>query len=344
MAFQPKINNLKSKLQRDRWLMKKILISRTDAIGDLLLATPLIHEIKHKIKGCFVAVLVSDYAKAVLENNPEVDEVIVYKKGSTGELAAKLRGYGFDTAIILFPRFGVARLIKKAGIPERIGTAYRWYSFLFFNKRIKMHRKHSLIHEADYNLLQAEELIGKKKAGRIFLYLKKNEIAEGGKYLSKKGIRPPFVIVYPGGRGSAENLSAARYAEVIEKLAGMTSAKILVASGKGEQFKAREIFGSLKNRKNVVVMNELLSIRQLAAVIKHAKLFISGSTGPMHIAAALGIKTISFFPFSGIKPTRWRPLGNTAEIIMPAEASSMDSISADYVAQKAAALLKGKTK
>jgi len=324
--------------------MRRILISRTDAIGDLLLTTPLIHELKKKIKNCFITVLASDYAKTVLENNPEVDEVIAYKKNKFWEMAAKLRSHGFDTAIILFPRFWVARLIKRAGIPERIGTAYRWYSFLFFNKRVKMHRKHSLIHEADYNLLQAEELIGKKKAKKLFLYLKKNEIRDGKKYLIKKGIKSDFIMVYPGGRGSAENLSPARYAEMIEKLSGMTKAKILLGSGRGEQFKAREIYGSLKKRKNVIVMNENLSIRQLASVIKHAKLFISGSTGPMHIAAALGVKTISFFPFSGIKPTRWRPLGNPAEIIMPADGSPMDSISADYVAQKAAGLLKGKTK
>ncbi len=320
--------------------MKKILISRTDAVGDLLLATPLIHEIKKRIKGCFLAVLASDYAKGVIENNPEVDEIIIYKKGSTGGLAAKLRGYGFDTAIILFPRFGVARLIKKAGIPERIGTAYRWYSFLFFNKRIKMHRKYSLMHEADYNLMQARDIIGEKKAEKLYLYLEKIEILEAKKYLGKKGIKPGFVIVYPGGRGQAENLSVMRYSEIIEKLAGMTKTKILIASGKGEQFKAREIYGCLKNRKNVAIMNEHLSIRQLASVIRHSKLFISASTGPMHIAAALGVRTISFFPFSGIKPTRWRPIGNMAEIIMPAEGSPMDAISADYVAQKAALLLR----
>jgi ADP-heptose:LPS heptosyltransferase len=207
-------------------------------------------------------------------------------------------------------------LLFLSGIKNRTGTAYRWYSFLF-NKKVKIHRKFNKMHEADYNLKLVEDIIGEKKAKKLYFYLTQEELNSAREYLNKKGIKTDFFIIYPGGSGSAANLSATYYIRLIDIIKEkFVNTGILIASGKNEQEKVLYIYNMIKNKDNVFVMNENLTIRELAAVINHSKVFISGSTGPMHIAAALNIKTLTFFPEKGVTPLRWGPVGNLSEIII----------------------------
>ncbi len=307
--------------------MEKILLCRTDGIGDLLLVTPLIKEIKNVLKDSFVSVLASSGSKDVLLNNPDVDKIITYPSENLKE---KIINSNYNSVYIIYPRFSIAFLMFISKIKKRIGTAYRWYSFLF-NKKIKIHRKYNEMHEADYNLKLAEDIIGVKKAVRLFLYLNDTELNFAKNYLSKKGIKTDFFIVYPGGAGSAKNLTSDNYTEIIDRMQMLFPDKdILIASGKNEQDKITYIYEKLKNKKNVFTMTENLSIRELASIIKFSKIFISGSTGPMHIAAALNVKTISFFPEKGVSPVRWGPLGNISEIIIFNE----KKINFDYIMSK----------
>ncbi len=140
--------------------MKKILISRTDGIGDLLLTTPLIKAVKKSEGEPYVAVMAGAYAAELLQNNPAVDEIIVYDREKRKELLMSIKNGKFDACISVYPRFDTASLVASARIPRRIGTAYRWFSTLFFNEPVTMHRKKSEKHEADYNLGLAESLIG----------------------------------------------------------------------------------------------------------------------------------------------------------------------------------------
>lgn len=307
--------------------MERILLCRTDGIGDLLLITPLIREIKNISKESFVAVLASDNSKDVLLNNPDVDEIISYPSYGLKE---KIISLNFNRAYIIYPRFSIALLILNSKIKYRVGTAYRWYSFLF-NKRVKIHRKYNQMHEADYNLKLAEDIIGSKTANKLFFYLKNDENNFAIHYLKKKGINSDFLIVYPGGAGSAANLSFKMYAQIIDKIKELfADINILIASGKNEQNNILNIYNEVKNKKNVFVMDENLSIRELASIINYCKIFISGSTGPMHIAAALNVKTLTFFPEKGVLPERWGPLGNTSEIIN----FKKDKINIDYFVDK----------
>lgn len=293
--------------------MERILLCRTDGIGDLLLITPLIREIKSVLKDSFVSVLASLSSKDILLNNPDVDEIITYPSFNLKE---KIVSLNFSRAYIIYPTFSIALLVLLSKIKHRAGTAYRWYSFLF-NKKVKIHRKYNQIHEACYNLKIAEDIIGSKTANKLFLYLTDIELNFARDYLMKKGIKSDFFTVYPGGAGSAVNLSLEMYAQIIDKIReSFPDINILIASGKSKQDDVLYVYNKVKNKKYVFVMNENLSIRELASIINYSKIFISGSTGPMHIAAALNIKTLTFFPEKGVLPVRWGPLGNLSEIVI----------------------------
>src|SRR5690606_8419418 len=123
---------------------ENILIVRTDRIGDLILTLPLAGLIKQKYPNAKVSFLVQDYTKNIVADHPHIDEVIVLKQNdgkiSLSENLKVIKSKKFDTCIVVHPSFIIAAIMFISGIKNRIGTGYRWYSFLF-NKKVYEHRK-----------------------------------------------------------------------------------------------------------------------------------------------------------------------------------------------------------
>ena len=149
----------------------KILIIRTDRIGDLIASTPVFESIKKAYPDSYLAAMVSPYTKELLKNNPFVDEVIVYDgegqhKNFKGllKLAKTLKEKRFDVAMTLFSNFRLGLLVYMAGIPERIAPATK-IAQIFYNRRVLQRRSQSLKHEADYNL-DLLKLLGIEQAAR----------------------------------------------------------------------------------------------------------------------------------------------------------------------------------
>lgn len=332
--------------------MKKILVSRTDGIGDLLLTTPLIKALKESRGNPYVSVLASRYASAALQNNPSVDEVIVYEKGNEKSIIKKLKLGNFDCAVAAYARPEIAWLLFAAGIKERYGTANRWYSPVLFNRRVNVSRKKSEKHEADYNLMLAYDICGEVAADREYMYLSEVELRQGREYRIKKGLPEKFVIVHPGSKGSAWNISEKKYAELIDELCKLNTWGLLITGGPAERDKLSRIKSMVKNTGGCAgFMEEELDFRTFAGVIAASSCVISSSTGPMHMAAALGVNTLSFFPpdaVAAMASRRWKPLGNKSDIIKPSvqrksAEESMDTIGVNEVINRFNLLCGGKT-
>ena len=111
------------------------------------------------LRECFpdahIAMLLRHYTGDVVRGNPYVSELIWYDNEAGlvpfGEMVATLREREFDVAIVVYPRFRLAWLMWRSGIPLRVGTGYRYYSVLF-NKKVFEHRKDAQRHELEYNL------------------------------------------------------------------------------------------------------------------------------------------------------------------------------------------------
>jgi len=134
---------------------KKILLVRTDRLGDVVLTLPMLPVLRTHFPDAHLAILVSAYPAEILHRNPYLDEVLLYddsvKLVPFFQLLRSLRMRRFDTVVVVHPTLRLALLAFLAGIPIRVGTGYRWYSFLF-NRRVYEHRKDSKRHEAEYNL------------------------------------------------------------------------------------------------------------------------------------------------------------------------------------------------
>ena len=136
----------------------RILLVRTDRIGDTLLTLPAVTALRQKFPDAFIAFLCQPYTEPMLRRINGLDQVLTYEnegkhQGFQGlELLSKeLRSYQFDFSVVFFPGASLIWALWRSGILRRSGTGFRWYSFLLTD-RVMEHRSECLKHEADYNL------------------------------------------------------------------------------------------------------------------------------------------------------------------------------------------------
>ncbi len=306
--------------------MKKILITRTDRIGDVVLSTPVFKSIKSSFPSVSISVLVRPYTKDIVTDNPNVDEVIIYD--TEGEhrtikgllkLAKEIKDRKFDTALILFLDFRVGLLAYLSKIPKRIGPAAK-LAQIFLTDRVVQHRSKVDKHEADYNLELAEYL-GAKAIRQSEIYIP-DEITKGVDKLFSKlktqnsKLKTPIVGIHPGSGGSARNWRDERYTELANKISDNTGAVIFVTGGPGEDELLDKIVNSIRG--NVVKYISYGGLKELSAIIKRFNVMVGPSTGPVHIAAAVGTHVVSIYcPIFVCQPRRWGPIGERDVAIVP---------------------------
>ncbi len=300
--------------------LRRILLLRTDRIGDVVLTLPMVDMIRGRYPGASVTVLVRKYTRELVEAYPGVDSVITLGEvGPDRDMFAEIRNGGFDAAVHVYPRPEQAWLTWRARIPLRIGTAYRWYSF-FFNGRIPDHRKHSGMHEAVLNarLLRALDIEPPDVIRpKLHPAPKHHEAAE--RLLERKGLRRDegFVVLHPGSGGSARDWSPAGFSGLARELIG-TGVRVVVTGSQGEMDLADRIARDSGNAAISVAGD--LTLMELAAFLSRARLFVSNSTGPLHIAAAVGTPVIGFYPpLAAAGVERWGPLGERVDTFVPSK-------------------------
>lgn len=300
---------------------KNILIVRTDRIGDVVLSFPIASVIKKHFPECKVSFLLREYTRPLAENNPFIDEVIVLiekdGRASVPANVAQLKNR-FDTCIVAFPTYPIALILFLSNITNRIGTGYRWYSFLL-NKKVYEHRKYGERHELEYNVRLLQHLgINEEVNEENVLFGMSSSIESKEKVsteLKSLGINKnkPIVIVHPGSGGSAVDLPMDKMKEVL-KLISKENVEILITGSKTE----KELCQSLVVSNNVINVAGKFNLRDLIALIDQSDLLIANSTGPIHIAAALGKNVIGFYPkVVTCAPKRWGPYTNKKTIFSP---------------------------
>ena len=302
---------------------ENILIVRTDRIGDVVLSIPMAEIVKKKYPQCKIKYLIRDYTRALLDGNPFIDEVIIADEEEGSILFSKnlkkIKEKTFDTCIVVNPTFKIALLLFFARIKNRIGTGYRWYSALF-NQKVFEHRKYGDKHELEYNInlisklgiessevpeeMQFELKIDEKSSEKINSTLSENGFKPGKK----------IIIIHPGSGGSSVDLPKEKLIELTKMLSGLDKVSIVITGSKSEYKLCKEFEVS----NEVINLSGQLDISLLKALINKANVFISNSTGPMHIAAALGVHVIGFFPkILACSQKRWGPYTEKKSIFIP---------------------------
>lgn len=307
-----------------RHRLERILVVRPDRIGDVVLSTPVYHTLKLSFPGCFVGAFVSPYTAPLLQSNPYIDSIILdeseerrNEKDNFRKKMNEIRAHRFDTALLLLPTARLAYMIFFAGVRHRVGVGHILYEVLTFMHGVSRHGYRPLRHESDY-MLDLARYIGAKDiwtTPEIFLSMEEKEAAR--KFLERKGFdtNEKIVALHPGSGHSSPNWDVKRYVELAGGLSEEGS-QILVTGAASE----RNLEAAFEKSVRGVVRTSFgeLTLRELISVISQMHLFISSSTGPMHIASAVGTPTLSMFcPLTACSPKLWGPLGNKSSIVLP---------------------------
>ena len=295
---------------------KRILIVRPDRIGDVVLSTPIPREIKKTYPSSFVAVLLRKYTQDIYLNNPYVDKIILIDDDSGKsfwEKVKEIKKYKFTHSLLLLPTERLNYLLFFAGIPYRIGVGHKFYQFITFTRYVDRKKYIPLRHEADYCMDLARKIGVETKNLDTEIYLTdeegrkvnltREELLKGKKYL---------IGIHTTSGNSSPNWTVEEYRNLILKLTSLKDISIALTDN--------IIPDQLKKIEDVSYPNENKSLRESILNFASLDLLISASTGPMHIAATLKVKTLSMFcPLTACSPKLWGPLGNESKIILPEE-------------------------
>lgn len=285
---------------------KNILIVRTDRVGDVLLTTPLSSALKESFPDAKVSWLVRGYTAPLLQNNPTVDHVLLDDGGPVSVLVQKIKAGRFDVAIVSLPRWRVVWALWRAGVPMRIGPASKWYSLLLTN-RLAQHRSDSVKHEADYNLELLAPLGVPLKRRPTQLVLTPEESAAARKVLASHRMTKdkPLAFLHPGSGGSSARWPLTHFMQLGDALQD-AGVQVVITAGPGENYQNMMI--DQMHRIPVFIAAGSVSLRELAALYACGDVMVGNSTGPLHLAVAAGVPTVSIYsPRVTCHPKRWGP-------------------------------------
>jgi heptosyltransferase II len=297
---------------------KKILLARTDRIGDLIITTPAIKAVRNAYPDAHIAMIARPYAEEILRGSPYIDEIILYDKygkhksaWATLGFALRLRKRGFDRAIIFHPTNRMHIISYIADIPRRIG--YDNNMGFLLTDRIKNTKHLGLKHERDYALDMLKALGIDSDEKELFMPMDSNDILRAEEIISYNGIKKneKFIVIHPGASCASKIWPSERFAKLADILMERHHVKIVIVGGIGEKdiFCADAVRRFMQNE--AVSIAGKLNLRTLAALMKRSILFISNDSGPVHIAVAFGTPVIDIFGRAqpGLSPLRWGPLG-----------------------------------
>lgn len=285
-----------------------IIISRTDGIGDVILTLPLAGALKVLFPKVKISFLGRSYTKTIIESCMHVDAFLDWDEMKKTDPAKALEAVGADTIFHVFPRPEILIAAKTAKIVQRIGTVRRWTAVRTINKPLFYSRKGSDLHEAQLNLRMAEG-IGIKRGYTLSaiaqLYgLKAPRLAEN--YWKKiKGKR--IVVLHPKSHGSALEWPLKKFADLTEILVKANYAVAITGTAKEGQSMRKDFPWHLPG---VLDFTGTLELDQLFALLNKSVGIVAASTGPLHMAAAVGTPALGLYsPKRPIFPTRWSPIG-----------------------------------
>ena len=295
---------------------KNILLIKTVAIGDLVVLLPTIKALKERFKDAKLTLLTTPRVKEVVEGFPFLDDIIYYDilgedKGIRGfsRMVKKLKAKHFDLSIDFEHYYNFTSVLTKfAGIKQMAGF------------EIEKQPRRKLFHLSIPYKFDKHEVEAFFEAARFFESSEENpelqalattekdrEVVE--KYLKENGLTNGDVIigVHPGTSDSAKarRWLPERHAKIIDLLQKRYGAKVIITGTSQDETMIKAIESKIKTKAYRWKTDS--SLKEFAQLCKKLDLFISVDTGPMHIAAAMGAKTVGLFGPN--TPHKWSAYG-----------------------------------
>ena len=299
---------------------KKIIISRTDNLGDVILTLPIAGYLKSVYPDSKIYFIGKKYTQSVINHCIHVDQFLDREEVLRDE--SILSSINADSILFIYPDRKLAKAAKKFNIPKRVATAHRVFNWFYCNQLVDFSRLHSELHESQLNfkLLRPFRLNSNPSLNEIALYYGIKSTPNDFSYLIDKD---KFnLIVHPKSKGSAREWGLENFSELIKKLPKEVFT-IFITGLKEEESQIKNEspeFLELEGVKNVMGK---FSLEEMTAFISQADGIIASSTGVLHLAASLDKFALGLYPpLKPIHPGRWAPVGvNSSFLVLDKECS-----------------------
>jgi heptosyltransferase-1 len=286
---------------------KRILIVRLSAIGDIVMASPLIAALRAGFPDARLYWLAQPEGKALLEYHGDLDEVIVWPRnewrelwrerrwrdlaGEIGAFRARLRGYRFDLAIDLQGLLKSGFLGWLSGATERIGLGSREGSRLLMNRVIEKGGDADRIGSEYLHLAERLGLPTGDFSMRVGLGPEDERYAEA--VIAEQDLAEGYAVICPFTTRPQKHWFETRWVELIPRLERAFGLRTVMLGGPGDRQAAQR----MTDRVDADVIDQVgqTGLRQAAALIKHAALLIGVDTGLTHMGIAFDRPTLCLF-------------------------------------------------
>ncbi len=298
----------------------RILLSRTDSIGDVILTLPMAGVLKANFPDCQILFLGRTYTKSIIELSEHVDGFVNYDEILKRDWKAQIefiKDLNLDIFIHVFPVKEIAKLAKAAGVPRRAGTRNRLWHWLTCSNLIKLSRKNSELHESQLNMkllsfLNIETNIDLKVIQECYGFSRVKPLGNE-LFVNLLDKQRTKVILHPKSKGSAKEWGLTNFSKLIQQLP-KDKFQIFVSGTKEDGLQLENF---IKENPSAIDITGKLSLDEFISFINLCDVLVAASTGPLHIAAALGKKAIGLYsPKRPIHPGRWAPVGKDAHALV----------------------------
>ena len=276
----------------DKNKVNKILIIKPGAIGDVLLSTPVIENLRINFPEAEINYLTQTFCRDVITENPFLSRILTYdlKKGDSSYCLIKnIHNQMYDLIIDLFCNPRTAIITFNSDARYRVGFTFSWRRFAY---NIKVKARSSEVHNIEFNLDALRALNLKIEANKPKFYINAvhSEFAE--KFFSDNNLNSEKVIgINPSGTWETKVWYPEKFAELGKRLS--ENHRILIFWGYGnEKVTAEKIRAAIGE--NAILIPEV-NLKYMAALLKKCRMLVTNDTGPMHIAWSMGVHTAAIF-------------------------------------------------
>jgi len=266
--------------------MKKILVVRNDRLGDLMLILPALRLIKTSMPGITIDCLANKNYQELKNLTPYIDGMI-----TDDELNIKVFEEKYDCSISFFSTFSVAYKLWKGGIKKRYAPSTK-LAQIFYNKKIKQRRSESIKSEYEYNNDLANFFL---KDNGYTSKISSNPLVSIENNKSIHNIGKKIIFIHPYTGGSSKTLSQDDFLKLCHSLQEFCDCKFILHCDHNDYDKCR-ILERKANSLDMETIKPTNNLKKMFNNIMQCDLFIAGSTGPLHVAAAMNKMTVGFYP------------------------------------------------
>lgn len=288
----------------------RALVVMPNWVGDCVMAEPVVRALA--ASGRAPVLLGRRHLLPLLALFPGVAETL--ERGDDAETADRLRAAGLDEAFVLPGSFRSARLVRAAGIPRRWGYRGDWRGPLLAPAVRRPHGRRPQVE--DFGELLAAAGVARPASWTPRLELPAPLLASGRERLARARVElgaDPLVGLFPGAEwGPSKRWPWRRFAELANELRRrVPRSRQIVLAGPKEVWLAVRVYE--ESGKLHPVVGPDLDLAALAAVVAHLDVLVTNDSGPMHLAAALGVRTVALF--GPTDPRRTAPAGEDHRVL-----------------------------